>query len=101
MNEKLIEFQQQVQSVFNTKDGKMLFVQLAIMTDTFTNSLVATAKLKASTGCEHPNIYYNAQRDLAEKFLNALTHSQFAELRKGVMDALISAKERTKRKGDQ
>lgn len=101
MNKNLISFEQHVQSVFNTPSGKLMFVQLAIMTDTFTNSLVATAKLKANTGCEHPHIYYNAQRDLAEKMFNALTHSQFAELRKGVIETLCPAKQEPKKKGDQ
>lgn len=83
-------FALKVQSVFNTPYGKELFVQMAIMSDYFTNSLVATARLRTNVGCEHPNIYFNAQKDLASKLFNELTHDQFGELRKGVIEHLIS-----------
>lgn len=85
-------FEAHVQAVFNTTSGRALFIQMAIMTDSFINSLVATAKLRTQTGCENPNVYFNAQRDLAEKFFNALTHEQFANLRAGVMATLFPSK---------
>lgn len=91
-------FEAHVQAVFNTPSGRALFIQMAIMTDSFINSLVATAKLRTQTGCENPNVYFNAQRDLAEKFFNALTHEQFADLRAGVMATLFPPKQKPKTK---
>lgn len=91
-------FEKDVQNVFDTTSGFDFLVQVAIMTDSFTNSLVATAQLRNRTGCEHPNTYFNAQRDLAEKIFNCLTHEQFARLRAGVMKKLYEEKLKYKKK---
>lgn len=102
MKEKIEQtFETQVQGVFATPYGKSIFIQMAIMTEYFVNSLVATAKLRANTGCEHPNIYFNAQKDLASKYFNALTHQQFAELRQGVMEALCPPKPKPQTQGEK
>lgn len=92
----LQELEKVVQGLFNTEYGKIYFTRLAIMSDFFSDSLVASTRLKANTMCDAPLTYLEAQRDLARKTFNCLTSQQFAELRDSVLDYLFKQNKPTK-----
>lgn len=91
-------FETLVQSIFNTPNGEELLARLALMTDYYANSLIAIAKLRINAGIDNATalIYFNSQRDLAEKIFNCLTHEQTSKLRAAVMQLKYPPKQQQK-----
>lgn len=88
-----------VQSIFNTPHGKELFARMAIMTEYYSNSLIASAQIRNQIGLspESSMIYFNSQRDFATKLFNCLTHQQISELRATVMQIQFPQKPKEKK----